>query len=134
MLLLSNGLVLSSIRHYDGALSPKMVNCCSVFGCSNRSDREKDRSFHRLLKLITHLDEQMKEHSAERRSKWLSNIRQGRIQTVATVAAATVRFPAMQTSLKSSVSWNPVVLYWLSKDSSFQSSQNILFRGYQYLI
>ena len=35
---------------------------------------------------------------------------QGRIQTVATVAAATVRFPEMQTSLKSSVSWNTVVL------------------------
>ena len=58
---------------------------------------------------------------------------QGRIQTVATVAAATVRFPAIQTSLKSSVSCNPVVLYWLSKDSSFQSCQNILFRGYQYM-
>ena len=52
-----------------------MVNCCSVFGCSNRSDREKDRSFHRLPKIITHLDEQTKEYSTERRSKWLSNIR-----------------------------------------------------------
>ena len=40
-----------------------------------------------------------------------STLTQGRIQTVATVAAATVRFPAIQTSLKSSVSWNPVVLY-----------------------
>ena len=52
-----------------------MVNCCSVFGCSNRSDREKDHSFHRLPKIITHLDEQTKEYSTERRSKWLSNIR-----------------------------------------------------------
>ena len=59
---------------------------------------------------------------------------QGRIQTVATVAAATVRLPAMETSLKSSVPWYTVVLYWLSKDSSFQSSQNLLFRGYQYMI
>ena len=52
-----------------------MVNCCTVFGSSNRSDREKDRSFHRLPKIITHLDEQTKEYSTERRSKWLSNIR-----------------------------------------------------------
>ena len=52
---------------------------------------------------------------------------QGRIQTVATVAAATVRFPAMQTSLKSSVSWNNVVLYWLSKDSPFSEFSEIFF-------
>ena len=50
------------------------------------------------------------------------------IQTVATVAAATVRFPAMQTSLKSSISWDTVVLHWLSKDSSFQSSQKSSFQ------
>ena len=62
--------MLSHIRHYDGALSSKMVNCCSVFGSSNRSDREKDHSFHHLPKM----DEKAKEYSAERRSKWLSNI------------------------------------------------------------
>ena len=50
------------------------------------------------------------------------------IQTVATVAAATVRFPAMQTSLKSSISWDTVVLHWLSKGSSFQSSQKSSFQ------
>ena len=53
---------------------------------------------------------------------------QGRIQTVATVAAATVRFPAMQTSLKSSASWNTVVLYWLSKDSSSSEFSESSFR------
>ena len=51
-----------------------MVNYCSVFGCSNPSDREKDRSFQHLPKIITHLDEQTKEYSTLRRSK-LSNIR-----------------------------------------------------------
>ena len=43
-------------------------------------------------------------------NQYYTRIDQGRIQTVATVAAATVRFPAMQTSLKSSISWNTVVL------------------------
>ena len=57
-----------------------MVNCCSVFGCSNRSDREKDRSFHRLPKIITHLDQQTKEYSTERRNKWLSNIRRADLE------------------------------------------------------
>ena len=46
-----------------------------AFGCPNRSDRVKDRFFHRLPKIITHLDEETKEYSVERRSKWLSNIR-----------------------------------------------------------
>jgi len=52
-----------------------MVHCCNVFGCSNRSDREKDRYFHRLPKIRTHLDEETKDLSAGRRSRWLSNIR-----------------------------------------------------------
>ena len=57
-----------------------MVNCCSVFGCFNRSDREKDRSFYRLPKIITHFDKQTKERSTERRSKWLSNIRRADLE------------------------------------------------------
>ena len=74
-MLLSNALASRYIRHYDGASISKMVNCCSVVGCSNRSDREKDRSFHRLPEVITHLDGQTREYSTERRNKWLSNIR-----------------------------------------------------------
>ena len=74
-MLLSNALACRYIRHYDGASLSKMVNCCSVVGCSNRSDREKDRSFHRLPMVITHLDGQTREYSTEQRNNRLSNIR-----------------------------------------------------------
>ena len=30
-----------------------MVNVCAVYGCSNRSNREKDRSYFRLPAIIT---------------------------------------------------------------------------------
>ncbi|WAR11745.1 hypothetical protein MAR_025925 [Mya arenaria] len=51
-----------------------MPSFCAVFGCSNRHDRENDRSYYRLPKVITHQGEQTKKLSQDRREKWLSNI------------------------------------------------------------
>ncbi|XP_013406439.1 uncharacterized protein LOC106170924 [Lingula anatina] len=51
-----------------------MPSFCAVFGCSNRRNRENDRSYYRLPKVITHQGDQTKELSQARRDKWLSNI------------------------------------------------------------
>lgn len=47
---------------------------CAVYGCSNRHDREKNRSYYRLPKVITHQGERTRELSTARREKWLANI------------------------------------------------------------
>ena len=51
-----------------------MPSFCAVFGCSNRHDREKNRSYYRLPKVINHQGEQTQKLSQARREKWLSNI------------------------------------------------------------
>ncbi|KAL4232446.1 hypothetical protein ACF0H5_007139 [Mactra antiquata] len=51
-----------------------MPSFCAVFGCSNRHDREKDRSYYRLPKVIIHQGGRTAELSKARREKWLSNI------------------------------------------------------------
>ncbi|XP_078382409.1 uncharacterized protein LOC144665109, partial [Oculina patagonica] len=52
-----------------------MVNFCAVFGCSNRSNRDKDRSYYRLPALITRSNERKQALSRERRATWLARIR-----------------------------------------------------------
>ena len=52
-----------------------MVNFCAVFGCSNRSNREEDRSFYRLPAIITRPNNKKQELSRERRATWLARIR-----------------------------------------------------------
>ncbi|KAK6180419.1 hypothetical protein SNE40_012579 [Patella caerulea] len=47
---------------------------CAVYGCSNRHDRERNRSFYRLPKVITHQGQKSKDLSQARREKWLTNI------------------------------------------------------------
>ncbi|KAJ8256445.1 hypothetical protein COCON_G00185970 [Conger conger] len=49
-----------------------MVSFCAVVGCSNRADRERDKSFFRLPKTIRHQGEQTLRFSEERRAKWIS--------------------------------------------------------------
>ena len=53
-----------------------MVNFCALFGCSNRCNREKDKSFFRIPKILLHGDEEMRALSIERRREWVSMINQ----------------------------------------------------------
>ena len=53
-----------------------MVNFCAVYGCSNRADREKNKLFYHLPKIIEHQGEDALKLSEERRTKWLSRISQ----------------------------------------------------------
>ena len=58
-----------------------MTICC-VFGCTNRSDRNKKQkaakvavSFFRLPKVVTHIDEETNNYSVERRKRWINAIK-----------------------------------------------------------
>ena len=51
-----------------------MVNFCAVYGCSNRSNREKDRSYFRLPAIITRPNDEKQALSKERRATWLAKI------------------------------------------------------------
>ena len=51
-----------------------MVNFCAVFGCSNRSNRETNKSFYRLPKEVKNQGEDGRILSKLRRDKWLSAI------------------------------------------------------------
>ena len=52
-----------------------MVNFCAVYGCSNRSTREKDRSYFRLPAIITRPNDEKQALNKERRATWLARIR-----------------------------------------------------------
>ena len=52
-----------------------MVNFCAVYGCSNRSNRETDRSYFRLPAIITRPNDEKQALSKERRATWLARIR-----------------------------------------------------------
>ncbi|XP_065639959.1 uncharacterized protein LOC136072629 [Hydra vulgaris] len=49
-----------------------MVNFCAVFGCSNRSNREKGKPFFRLPKVACNQGDDGKILSKERRQKWIN--------------------------------------------------------------
>ncbi|XP_046847361.1 uncharacterized protein LOC124440976 isoform X2 [Xenia sp. Carnegie-2017] len=51
-----------------------MPDCCSVFTCSNRANREKDKGYYRIPKGILHKGETLKKLTKRRREKWLSNL------------------------------------------------------------
>ncbi|KAK0155423.1 hypothetical protein N1851_002225 [Merluccius polli] len=53
-----------------------MVNYWRVFGCTNRSDREKHLEYYRLPKVITNQGEQCQKLSEERRRLWLAKLNQ----------------------------------------------------------
>ncbi|KAK5898389.1 hypothetical protein CgunFtcFv8_015810 [Champsocephalus gunnari] len=55
-----------------------MPVCCVVYGCSNRSGREKNKRFYRVPKVVVHKAEKCKKLTEERRKKWLSNYICGR--------------------------------------------------------
>ena len=51
-----------------------MVNVCAIVGCSNRSDREKDRSYFCLPKVTQKQDEEGRILSKRRRERWVNAI------------------------------------------------------------
>ena len=51
-----------------------MVNFCGMVGCSNRTGRDKNKSFYRLPKVVTHLGSDAQASSEERRAVWLTRI------------------------------------------------------------
>ena len=51
-----------------------MVNFCGMVGCSNRTGRDKSKSFYRLPKVVTHLGSDAQALSEERRAIWLTRI------------------------------------------------------------
>ncbi|KAJ8392011.1 hypothetical protein AAFF_G00083210 [Aldrovandia affinis] len=51
-----------------------MPYACVVYGCSNRSNRERNRSFYRVPKVILHKGEKCKETTKKRREIWLANL------------------------------------------------------------
>ncbi|XP_041843948.1 uncharacterized protein LOC121641751 [Melanotaenia boesemani] len=53
-----------------------MVNYCRVFGCTNRSDRQKHLEFYRLPKVIKNQGEECQKLSEERRRLWLAKLNQ----------------------------------------------------------
>lgn len=53
-----------------------MVVTCSIFGCTNRKDRESELEFYRLPTVITNQGEACEKLSNERRRVWLANIGQ----------------------------------------------------------
>ncbi|XP_035998273.1 uncharacterized protein LOC118564392 [Fundulus heteroclitus] len=48
---------------------------CVVYGCSNRSNREKEKSFYRVPKIVVHKGENCKKLTEQRRKKWILNLR-----------------------------------------------------------
>lgn len=54
---------------------PSMVNFCAIYGCGNRGDRDRTKSFYRLPAVITRQCKKTEELSSSRRTKWLALIK-----------------------------------------------------------
>ena len=48
---------------------------CVVYGCSNRSNREKEKGVYRVPKIVVHKGEKCKKLTEQRRQKWIFNLR-----------------------------------------------------------
>ena len=51
-----------------------MPYACVLFGCSNRSNHEKDRRFFRVPKTIIHKGDRVNDITKRRRERWLANL------------------------------------------------------------
>ena len=49
-----------------------MPKFCAVLNCSNRVDREKDKSYYRFLSIVKNNDKKSLKHSKVRRERWLA--------------------------------------------------------------
>ena len=52
-----------------------MVNFCAVYGCSNKSSKEKEKSFHRIPKVVKNQGRDILKLSKQRRKKWFIAIK-----------------------------------------------------------
>ena len=52
-----------------------MVNFCVVLGCSNRSNREKDKEYYRFPAIVSRSKPKKQALSVKRRVTWLASIR-----------------------------------------------------------
>ena len=51
-----------------------MVKFCAVYDCSNRSNREKTKSYYRIPQIVTKQGKEALKLSTERRRKWMNAI------------------------------------------------------------
>ena len=52
-----------------------IVNFCAVLGCSNRSNREKDKGYCRIPAIVSRSKPKKQALSVERRATWLARLR-----------------------------------------------------------
>jgi len=52
-----------------------MVNFCAVFGCSNRSNRNKDKRFFRIPTVKSNVGDNLKLLQKQRQSEWVKRIK-----------------------------------------------------------
>lgn len=52
-----------------------MVHFCAVFGCSNRSNRNKDKRFFRLPTVKSNVGENLQLLLKQRQNEWLKRIK-----------------------------------------------------------
>ena len=52
-----------------------MVNFCALLGCSNRSNRVKDKGYYRIPAIVSRSKPKKQALSVERRATWLARIR-----------------------------------------------------------
>jgi len=52
-----------------------MVNFCAIFNCTNRADREKEKSLFRVPKIIEHRSQEDKDLPTRRRNAWIAAIK-----------------------------------------------------------
>lgn len=52
-----------------------MPDCCSVYQCTNRSNRNKDKRFFRIPReILSHRGDKTRDILKRRRAKWLANL------------------------------------------------------------
>ena len=62
------------IKHGSSTNQIVMVNFCAVLGCSNRSNREKDKGYYRIPAIVSRSKPRKQALIVERRATWLARI------------------------------------------------------------
>ncbi len=60
----------------------KMPKFCAVYGRTNWSNRENQKSYFRVPKVVTHKGEKFKKLTEKRRQTWLNRLRSGGAESV----------------------------------------------------
>ena len=62
----------------------RIVNFCAVLGCSNCSNREKDKGYYRIPPILSRSKPKKQALSVKRRATWLARSRRGDLAADAT--------------------------------------------------